>query len=497
MLFNSLAFMLFLPIVFAGYWLIYYPKDGQAVSQRRLWLQNLFVVIASYVFYGWWDWRFLLLISFTSLWAWGSSLALGNLAARPIRKGLSTTGERPGRVKEKWIVAGALIVNLGILGVFKYYNFFLDNAVALLNAIGLQAHPTSLQIILPVGISFYTFQALSYVIDVYRGDIKPTKDVVAFLAFVSFFPQLVAGPIERATNLLPQFLKPRRFAFDAARHGLCLIAYGLFKKMVVADTLSQYVDKSFGDPFFYSSVTCIIGAVFFSLQIYCDFSGYSDVARGVARLFGFELMVNFDRPYLSRSFSEFWRRWHISLSSWFKDYVYIPLGGNRVPMPRLICNLWIVFLLSGLWHGASWAFIAWGGFHALYLSIGVLKTKVLGKNRRSNLISSIVSVAVVNVGAIFAWIFFRAGTIDNAIVYLKALFRCKFETSLMALCAGIGPMQFGFCLVAAGLLGLSYCGPRDCRYVTCRSAFVFIMLCIASIVFLGMPSGGEFIYFRF
>lgn len=266
---------------------------------------------------------------------------------------------------------------------------------------------------------------------------------------------------------------------------------------MVADTLSQYVDKSFGDPFFYSSVTCIIGAVFFSLQIYCDFSGYSDVARGVARLFGFELMVNFDRPYLSRSFSEFWRRWHISLSSWFKDYVYIPLGGNRVPMPRLICNLWIVFLLSGLWHGASWAFIAWGGFHALYLSIGVLKTKVLGKNRRSNLISSIVSVAVVNVGAIFAWIFFRAGTIDNAIVYLKALFRCKFETSLMALCAGIGPMQFGFCLVAAGLLGLSYCGPRDCRYVTCRSAFVFIMLCIASIVFLGMPSGGEFIYFRF
>lgn len=473
MLFNSLVFGVFLPLVFAGYWLI---------SSRRLTLQNLFIVVASYVFYGWWDWRFLLLITLTAVWSWVSGLHLARLKCE---------------LGRKWVVAAALIVNLGILGVFKYYNFFAENAVALLEMIGFRAHLTTLNIILPVGISFYTFQALSYVIDVYRKDIEPTKDLIAFLAFVSFFPQLVAGPIERATNLLPQFLKPRQFDYNAATHGICLMAYGLCKKMVVADTLSQYCDKVFGDPMFYSSLTCIIGACFFSLQIYCDFSGYSDVARGVARLFGFELMQNFDRPYLSRSFSEFWRRWHISLSSWFKDYVYIPLGGSRVAFPILIRNLWIVFLLSGLWHGASWAFIVWGALHALYLSVGAVRTKWLGKTATTGKLATVGSVILVNIGVVFAWIFFRAGTIGNAIVYLKALFRCHFSTTLMALCAGLGPMQFGFCLVAAGLLLASYLMPRDCRFETVAGRFAFTLACIAAIVFIGMPSGGEFIYFRF
>ena len=482
MLFNSLVFGAFLPIVFAGYWLIYYPRDGQSVSPRRLWFQNFFIVVASYVFYGWWDWRFLLLITLTAVWSWASGLLLVRLS-----------DDR----RRRLVVFAALAVNLGILGVFKYYNFFAENAAALLGLFGFRANLWSLKIILPVGISFYTFQALSYVIDVYRKDIEPTKDVVAFLAFVSFFPQLVAGPIERATNLLPQFLKPRRFSFDAATHGVCLMAYGLFKKMVVADTLSQYCDKVFGDPMFYSSVTCLIGAFFFSLQIYCDFSGYSDVARGVARLFGFELMQNFNRPYLARTFSEFWRRWHISLSSWFRDYVYIPLGGSRVPFPKLIRNLWIVFLLSGLWHGASWAFVAWGALHALYLSLGAVRTRLFGKERSTGWLASVASILVVNLGAVLAWVFFRAGTIGEAVVYLKATFRCHFSTSLMALCAGLGPMQFGFCLVAVLLLLLSYIVPPDCRLKTTAGRFVFAMLCVAAIVFLGMPSGGEFIYFRF
>lgn len=347
MLFNSATFFIFLMTVFAAYWMI---------RERRA--QNAFLLIASYVFYGWWDWRFLGLIigcSAVNYWAGGY---------------IAATKER---TKRRLALATCCVVCLGTLGLFKYYNFFVESLCCLFN---MSAESLTMRLVLPVGISFFTFQALSYTIDIALSKLKPAASWVEFFAFIAFFPQLVAGPIERATNLLPQFQRPRQFDFDKAMHGLCLIGYGLFKKMVVADTLALYVDKAFYMPELYSSVTCIIAAIFFAIQIYCDFSGYSDVARGVAQLFGFKLMVNFDRPYLATSFADFWRRWHISLSTWFKDYVYIPLGGNRVPFWMIIRNLWIVFLLSGLWHGAAWTFVVWGGLHALFLTLGLVKRKV-------------------------------------------------------------------------------------------------------------------------
>lgn len=472
MLFNSISFAFFLPVTFALYWTL---KNNYKI-------QNALLLVASYIFYGWWDWRFLFLIAGCSL--------VNYLSGRFIHQ----TNNRV--VRHLWLTL-CCIVSLGTLGVFKYFDFFVSSFAELFSCIGINWTPLVLNLVLPVGISFFTFQALSYTIDIALGKLKPTKSWVEFFTFIAFFPQLVAGPIERASNLLPQFCRERKFDFDAATHGVCLITFGLFKKMVVADTLGQYVDKVWSDPMFYSSVTCIVGAVFFAFQIYCDFSGYSDVARGVAKLFGFELMLNFDSPYLSRSFSAFWRRWHISLSSWFRDYVYIPMGGSRVSLIKLLRNLWIVFLLSGLWHGASWAFVTWGALHAIYLSLGVLKNRFLGHNDNNNFLAKAISILAVDIGVVFAWIFFRAGTINGALGYLKAICRCKWDTSLMAWCAGLGPMQFGFCIVAATLFILSAFCPRDCGFATTRAKFIFSILCIAAIVFIGMPSGGEFIYFKF
>ena len=405
------------------------------------------------------------------------------------------------------IVVLALVVNLGILGVFKYYGFFVENAVALLNALGFQAHPLSLKIILPVGISFYTFQALSYVIDVRRGVVRATRDLVAFLAYVSFFPLLVAGPIERATNLLPQFLKPRRFDCDAALQGVCLFCCGLFKKMVVADTLALYVDKVFAAPALYSSVSCLLGAVFFALQIYCDFSGYSDCARGLAMTLGFRPMRNFDSPYLATSFAEFWRRWHISLSTWFKDYVYIPLGGSRVPLVKILRNTWIVFLLSGLWHGAAWTFVCWGAVHAAFLSLGILRRRFFGQDKpRASAGADAVRHSPMTVwaqrllvfsGVCFAWIFFRAKTFGELFDYLTVLFSFRLPHTLMQLCAGIGPVGFAFCLLVVGLFLLSSRLPRDGECVRPRGRILASLAYLVAIVFFACPSGGEFIYFQF
>lgn len=468
MLFNSLTFFFFLLIVFSGYWL---------VRERRA--QNMLLLVASYVFYGWWDWRFLFLIvgcSAINFWA----------------------GYFISSTEEKWKRRLALIlcciVCLGSLCVFKYYNFFIENLCALF---GVNSNSLTLKIVLPVGISFFTFQALSYTIDVALGRIKPTKNWVEFFAFIAFFPQLVAGPIERATNLLPQFQRERRFETDVAMHGLCLMGYGLFKKMVVADTLSLYVDKVFYMPELYSSLTCIIGAFFFAIQIYCDFSGYSDVARGVARLFGFELMVNFNRPYLATSFADFWRRWHISLSTWFKDYVYIPLGGNRVAFAKWIRNTTIVFLLSGLWHGAAWTFVIWGGLHGLFLiaeGIGRRRGWIVDEGSGFRRVLKLVGVFV---GVAFAWIFFRAGSFELLVRYLKVLFAFHFKTSMMALCAAMGPLTFVFCCVSVGLLAASYLMPRDCRFKTHRAQMAYLMMCAVVIVLFSVPSGGEFIYFKF
>ena len=472
MLFNSLGFALFLPIVFTLYWIL----------RKSVRWQNALLLVASYVFYGWWDFRYLVLIFGCSLVNFVAGRVIFSAKERFVRR---------------FALFAACAISLGVLGVFKYYDFFIESFAQMFSSIGIHWSPFVLNLALPVGISFFTFQALSYTIDISLGKLRPTESWVEFFTFIAFFPQLVAGPIERASNLLPQFQKARELEFDKATHGICLIAFGLFKKMVVADTLSQYVDKVWANAMLYSSTTCIIAAVFFAFQIYCDFSGYSDVARGVASLFGFRLMINFDSPYLAKSFAEFWRRWHISLSSWFKDYVYIPLGGNRVSLLKLLRNIWIVFLLSGLWHGASWSFVFWGALHAFYLSIGVLKNKLFGRGGESGLLAKITQVALVNVGVVFAWVFFRAGTMHSAIEYLKAFERGQWETSLMALCAGLGPMQFGFCILAVALFVASAFCPRDCGFVSVKSKLAFSLVCIAAIIFIGMPSGGEFIYFKF
>ena len=358
MLFNSVQFAIFLPLVFLLYWFVFDRFISKSKHQLRL--QNIFIVVASYVFYGWWDWRFLMLIAFTSFCSWGSGLFIGRARTKKRAK--------------TWMWLN-IILNLGILALFKYYDFFVAEFAQLFH---LSTEGLLLKVILPVGISFYTFQALSYSIDIYRGKIEPTKDIVAFFAFISFFPQLVAGPIERATNLLPQFLKKREFDYDKAVDGMRLILWGLFKKIVVADNCGVYVDQVYSYYANQSGSTLLLAAIFFSIQIYCDFSGYSDIAIGTAKLFGIRLMRNFNLPHFSRDIAEFWRRWHISLTTWFRDYVYIPLGGSQVSKAKVVRNTFVIFLLSGFWHGANWTYIAWGAYHAVLF----LPLILLGKNRK-------------------------------------------------------------------------------------------------------------------
>ena len=358
MLFNSIQFAIFLPIVFLLYWFVFDRFISKSKWQLRL--QNAFVVVASYVFYGWWDWRFLLLIAFTSFCSWGSGLLIGKAESKKKAK--------------LWMWLN-IVLNLGILALFKYYDFFVSEFAELFH---ISTDGLLLKVILPVGISFYTFQALSYSIDVYRGKIESTKDIIAFFAFISFFPQLVAGPIERATNLLPQFLKKREFNFDTTVDGMRQILWGLFKKIVVADNCAEFVDQVFSTCTEQSGSTLFLGLVFFAFQVYCDFSGYSEIAIGTSKLFGIRLMQNFNVPYFSRNMAELWRRWHISLMTWFRDYVYISLGGSRVSKAKVIRNIFIVFVLSGLWHGANWTYIAWGAYHAILFMPFVFS----GKNRK-------------------------------------------------------------------------------------------------------------------
>ena len=356
MLFNSIEFLLFLPLVFAVYW---------AMNRRApLRIQNLLLLAASYLFYGWWDWRFLSLIAFSTLvdFAVGLQIAKANDREIPQDAGPS---ERS-RAAKRWL-AVSLAVNLGLLGYFKYANFFIESWVDAWAAAGVTMHASTLQIILPVGISFYTFQTLSYSIDIYRRQLQPTKDLIAFGAFLSFFPQLVAGPIERASKLLPQIERRRQFDYDTAVSGLRLILWGMFKKVVVADTCALYVNDIFGNVSAHDGPELAMGAVLFAFQIYGDFAGYSDIAIGTARLFGIRLMTNFRAPFFSKDMAEFRRRWHISLYTWFRDYIYIPLGGSKVKTPRRIVHVLIIFLVSGLWHGADWSFIAWSLINALLI----------------------------------------------------------------------------------------------------------------------------------
>ena len=357
MLFNSIEFAFFLPVVFLIYWAIGYAKIGDTLKLR---LQNTFVVIASYVFYGWWDWRFLLLIAFTSFCSWGSGWLIGKAATQSRAKAWS---------------AANIVINLAILAIFKYYDFFVLEFGQLFGA---GTDSLLLRIILPVGISFYTFQALSYSIDVYRKKIEPTKDIIAFFAFISFFPQLVAGPIERATNLLPQFLQNRKFSYNQGMDGMRQILWGLFKKIVIADNCATYVNQIWATYDTQTGSTLLLAAILFTFQIYGDFSGYSDIAIGTAKLFGIRLMSNFNNPYFSRDIAEFWRRWHISLTTWFRDCVYIPLGGSRAGKWKIVRNTFVIFLVSGIWHGANWTFPAWGAYHAILF----LPLILLGINRK-------------------------------------------------------------------------------------------------------------------
>ncbi len=410
MLFNSVDFAIFLPIVFVLYWF---------VTNKNLKLQNLLIVIASYFFYGWWDWRFLSLILFSTLVDYTVGIRLKN---------------EEDKTKRKILLWTSILVNLGFLGFFKYYNFFLDNFITAFSFFGSEITANSLNIILPVGISFYTFQTLSYTIDVYKGKLEPTKRFIAFAAFVSFFPQLVAGPIERATNLLPQFYKKRTFDYNKAVDGMRQILWGLFKKIVIADNCAEYANLIFNNSDDYSGSTLVLGVLFFTFQIYGDFSGYSDIAIGTSRLFGFNLMRNFAFPYFSRDIAEFWRRWHISLSTWFRDYLYIPLGGSRGGIKMKIRNTFIIFIVSGFWHGANWTFIIWGALNAIYF-LPLLLTNmnrnnldIIAKDKLIPTLKEFSFMLITFMLTMLAWVFFRANNVTHAIHYLMEIFSSSLFT---------------------------------------------------------------------
>ena len=408
--FNSIDFALFLPIVFILYWFVAY---------KNLKLQNILIIVSSYIFYAWWDWKFLILIFISSI----TDYLVGH--------NLNLTKNI---VQRKFLLFISLFINLGFLLFFKYYNFFLENFITAFTILGKQIELNSLKIILPVGISFYTFQTLSYTIDVYNKKIKSTNDIIAFFAFVSFFPQLIAGPIERASNLLPQFLIKRNFEYYNAVNGLRQILWGFVKKIVIADNCAVFANLIFNNSYDYTGSTLLLGAIFFSFQIYGDFSGYSDIAIGVARLFGFNLMQNFSFPYFSRDIAEFWRRWHISLSTWFRDYVYIPLGGSRLSTGKNIRNILIVFIISGFWHGANWTFIIWGFLNAIYF-IPLLLLKKNRKNLGTPSINTMLSqfkkfLAMINtyLMIVIGWIIFRSDNIKHAFDYLSGIFSISIFT---------------------------------------------------------------------
>ena len=479
MLFNSLDFALFLPIVFILYWF---------VTKKNLKAQNILIVVASYVFYGWWDYRFLSLILFSTLVDYAIGRALSTQEDTSKRKALLWT---------------SILVNLGFLGFFKYYNFFLDNFVSAFSFFGQEINANSLNIILPVGISFYTFQTLSYSIDVYKRKLEPTKDIFAFAAFVSFFPQLVAGPIERATNLLPQFYTKRNFDYTKAVDGLRQILWGLFKKVVIADNCAQYANIIFNNSENYSGSTLVMGALFFTFQIYGDFSGYSDIAIGTSRLFGFNLKQNFAFPYFSRDIAEFWRRWHISLSTWFRDYLYIPLGGSRGSLSKKVRNVFIIFLVSGFWHGANWTFIIWGALNALYF-LPILLTNnnrnhldVVAKGSYLPSVKEALQMLLTFSLTVFAWIFFRAIDLEHALSYIGSMFSSTLLSIPKVLPAKVMLLLVFFMTIEwigrEGQYGISKLGQKWKRPF--RWAFYALIICMIGLFMQTKET--PFIYFQF
>jgi D-alanyl-lipoteichoic acid acyltransferase DltB (MBOAT superfamily) len=473
MLFNSLDFALFLPIVFVLYWLLF---------QKNLKAQNALVLVASYVFYGWWDWSFLWLILFSTLVNYFFAIGLGKYEKERTRK---------------LLLWASLAVNLGFLGFFKYYNFFLDNVVQAFSFFG---HPISIQgldIVLPIGISFYTFQTMSYTMDVYYEKLKPTKDIIAFGAFVSFFPQLIAGPIEHATNLLPQFHTKRTLDFAKAVDGCRQILWGLFKKIVIADNCAEYANKIFENYQDYNGATLLLGAVFYAFQIYGDFSGYSDIAIGTSSLLGFSLMPNFAFPYFSKSIPEFWKRWHISLTTWFAEYLFFPLAFSLRKLKKygIILSIVIVFFISGLWHGPSWHYILWGLFHGLLFIPSILKTGTNPFNQNKLNAPTLKDVHLVLSTFFiicFTSIFFRANDVSQAVHFIKGIATLKSGISLNI--NGINLYQFVVTIIAIVYLML-----QDYHLMK-KSKFglLFLPTTLFMIFYFGhFKSTASFIYFQF
>jgi alginate O-acetyltransferase complex protein AlgI len=478
MLFNSVSFAIFLPIVFLLYWF---------ATNRNLKRQNILLLVSSYFFYACWDYRFLFLLIFSTLLDYYTGLKMHEAKSK--------------RNKRFWFWL-SICVNLGFLGVFKYYNFFISSFADGLDLLGLTIDPWMLTIILPVGISFYTFHGLSYVIDIYKDRIKPEKDFIDYAVFVSFFPLLVAGPIERATHLLPQIKKERKFDYSQAVDGLKQILWGLFKKIVIADNCAEYANMIFNNSADYSGSTLILGAIFFAIQIYCDFSGYSDIALGTARLFGIDLLRNFAFPYFSRDIAEFWRRWHISLSTWFRDYLYIPLGGSKGGTWMKVRNTFIIFLVSGFWHGANWTFIVWGALNALYfLPLLLLKKnrvnlEIVAQGKYLPTMKEAISMVCTFGLTVFAWIFFRAENISHATSYLSGIFSFSLFSIPQILPVKIILITGMFMIVEwlgreqqYAIAGLGMKWPKPFKWT------FYYALILLIILFQGTEQ--EFIYFQF
>jgi len=472
MLFNSIEFLIFFPIVFILYWFL----------SDRLTLQNLLLLGASYIFYAWWDWRFLSLIIISSV--------IDYVA------GLSIYKAKTDKQRKFWLMV-SLVANLGFLSIFKYYNFFAESFTQAVSSFGWQPNDLTLSIILPVGISFYTFQTLSYTIDIYRKSFKPTTSILSFFTYIAFFPQLVAGPIERASNLLPQIEKKRTFNKDWFNEGILQILVGLFRKIVIADTLAIYVDTIYGDTSLYNSSTILFATFFYAFQIYFDFAGYSDIAIGTAKVMGFKFHQNFNLPYFSKSLTEFWRKWHISLSFWLRDYLYISLGGNRKGIKITYRNLMITMLLGGLWHGSSWNFMIWGGIHGLVLSI----EKYIKSNPRFNFLNKFdyLGYPITFLIVLIAWIFFRAPTFGSATIALRKILFFKPGSLFIG---DINSLTTSIFVLFLGVLFDYYLFKKNIqleKFGTHFSKIKIAVICSILIILINLfySSSNNFIYFQF